>query len=172
MNQEQESSDEIRDIKTARSNLEILPIAVIFFVPSTIWFSHNLIIYFLFGAVHISITPWNIYFEVQYIIPYLLTLFTPALLVSVMLSLMLKRLSAKKTTTTRVLQTAVGATIVWVMYFSLYFFSELTFGRLSLGPIPIPIGPIVAVLIRNSILKMTEQIDSFESSQQKTSVQT
>jgi hypothetical protein len=41
-----------------------------------------------------------------------------------------------------------------------------------IGPFPIPIGPIVAVLSRDSITRMTEQIDTFELSQQKPSVQT
>lgn len=157
--------DEVRDIKAAMSNLAIVPTAVVFFVPHTIiWSGHSIGVFFFFGTVEISIAPWNLYFEMYHFLGSLLILFAPALAVSIVLSWMLRRLSTKKTTYTRVLQATIGATICWAIYLSIFFFGNLSIGFLSFGPIPIAIGPIVAVLCAKSIMKMADQIDAIDSS--------
>jgi len=165
--------DELLDMKMAISNRIIFPIAVVFFTPLMITYDYAISIIFFFGNLQINSSPLTFFFDIYPFIQILIVFSIPALIVSIFSSWMLRRLTRKQTTTTRVLHAAIVATILWALYLSIWFFAILSLtGRLTIGPFPIPIGPIVAVQSRNSIIRMTEQIDSFELSQQKTSVQT
>ena len=54
----------------------------------------------------------------------------------------------------------IAVTIVWAIYFSVHFFASLPVGIFVW--IPVPLGPIVAVLSREEIMRLTEQIDELQ----------
>jgi hypothetical protein len=161
------SPDLVYDLKTTRTIREILPILVLLFTPITIvydtHFLSNFSTFFVFARVDIITDVGVTYFALSF--PYLavfLVMSIPALIASIFSSWMLHRLSYRKITARGVFRAMIGVTVVWVIYLSIFFFGALFTGYIVVGPFPVPFGPLAAVLSRNYIMRLTEQIDELE----------
>ncbi|MBY8998348.1 MAG: hypothetical protein KGD60_11510 [Candidatus Thorarchaeota archaeon] len=164
------SPDTIGDWKTTRTLREPLPILVLLFTPITVTYDSFIYptfsIYFLFWRLDLMNLPIiGTYFglTISYAATFLV-LSVPALIVSIFSSWMLRRLSYEKTTSRGVLMAMIGVTVVWAIFLSIFFFGSLSVGRFMGGPIPVPFGPLVAVLSRGYIMKLSEHIDELEKS--------
>jgi hypothetical protein len=157
------SRSEIKDLKIARAEWELVPIIVTFFTPISVgyaaFFSPMFIVFFLFGRIElvndVGRTLIRLVFNGFWT---LLLLSVPALIVSIIASGMLHRLSNGKTSPERVLRAMIIVTIVWAIYYSIFFFGSLSVGQPVVGPVPLPFGPLVAVLVRGHIMRRSEEI--------------
>jgi hypothetical protein len=168
MEQEQEvSADEIKDLKMVRVQIEALPIIVVLFTPVAVAYANYFIptfgFFFFFVRIEVMAEVGGLLISLVFIDFYTLLLVSiPALIVSIVASWMLHRLSNRRTTSDRVLRIMLVATIVWAIYFSVFIIGALSVSALVLGPFPVPFGPIAAVLSRGYIMRFTEQIDAHE----------
>ena len=162
------SQDQIIDLKSDRVFREFLPVLIVVFTPITVSYDYvwgpAVSIFFLLGRV--DLLPWRTYLPIQVVLAYpfvLLLVSMPALLVSIVSSWELHRLSQRKTTTRGALRVIIAVTLVWAVYLSIYFFGTLSVGHPLIGPFPVPFAPLVAVLSREHIMKLTEEIDKAEN---------
>ena len=162
------SQDRIIDLKSDRIFREFLPVLMVVFTPITVSYDYSwgptVSIFFLLGRV--DLLPWRTYLPIQVVLAYpfvLLLVSMPALLVSVVSSWELHRLSQRKTTASGVLRAIVAATLAWAIYLFIYFLGTLSVGHPLIGPFPVPFTPLVAVLSREHIMRLTEEIDKAEN---------
>lgn len=159
----------VTDLKADRGFRQMLPILVVLFTPITIscdaWYAPAISLFFFFGRIDLRPLPIPYSLGLSFVYPYaFLILSIPALVVGIISAWELRRLSKKKTTARDALLAIVGVTVIWTVYLSIMFFGSLSIGRLVIGPFPVPFGPLVAVLSRDYITSVTEQIDELEKS--------
>jgi cbb3-type cytochrome oxidase subunit 1 len=163
------STSEIRDLKMARAEWEPLPIIITLFTPILVAYATfpgpMFGIVFVLGRIEFAIEASQIFTRWFFNEFWTLLLWSvPALIVSIVASGMLHRLANGKTSSERVLRVMIVVTIVWAIYSSIFFFGSLSVGRIVIGPVPVPFGPLVAILIRGRIMKMTKEIDELQKS--------
>ena len=156
------SPDLVDDLKMAQTLREDLPILVLLFTPITVayssYFEPVFSVLFLLGTIN-----FNHYFQVTIFDPSSVLFFSvPALMASIVSTWILRRLSQRKTSSRNALRVVGGVTLIWAVYLSVFFFGALSVGRLVVGPFPVPFGPIIAVLSRGYLIRLSEQIDELE----------
>jgi len=156
---EADSTETIADLEADRSFRIFLPVLVLLFTPITVIFAEvfgpAVSIFFLFLRLDFN-SPFiglSFVYEAAF-----LMISLPAIIMTIYSSFELRRLSQKKTTAESVLRRIAGATVVWAFYLSIYLFGSLSIGR-PFFPVPVPFGPLVAVLSRGYIMDVTEKID-------------
>ena len=167
MEQVSDLSDSYINLKMAKAEWELLPIIITFLTPVTVAYSAlsfpTFGIFFFIARIEFVNNVGQI---VTRIIPSdfwtLLLLSIPALIVSIVASGMLYRLSNGMTSSERVLLVMMAVTIIWVIYNSIFFFGALSVGQLVVGPFPVPFGPLAAVLSRERIMKLTREINELQ----------
>jgi len=164
-------SDEIMDLRSRKTTCVILPIILVLFSPITITFrrgiEEKLIIWFFFVQLELGFQPPSIYFQSFFFIypPFLvasiahmLVILGPYLLLGILSAWQLHRLSTRRSTPRRVLIVISLATAVWMSFYLMMIVTQFN----TIGPLPLPIPPVVAILSRTHIMELTRRLDSLE----------
>ena len=146
--------------------LETLPILVVLLTPITVAYDGWIplfSVFFFFGSIDTSFLNGGLSLSLAHYPEYIVLSF-PALANSIAAFWALHRLSQKETDKRRALNEILAVTVAWAVYLSFFFILVLALGRLVVGPLPVPFGPLVAILSRGRILKMTKEIDELQKS--------
>jgi hypothetical protein len=162
------SPEQILDLKGERSFRQFLPVIVLMFTPITVSYQTVLgptfSFFFFFGRIDVRIL--SMYYFTQFSLVYsiaFLAVSLPAFMVTIYSCWELRRLSQKKTTARGALRMMLAAIVAWAIYLVIFFLGSLSVGQLIIGPFPVPLAPLAAILSRGYIVDVTEQIDELEN---------
>ncbi|UCE09471.1 MAG: hypothetical protein JSW61_10935 [Candidatus Thorarchaeota archaeon] len=170
--EEPATTDKVLDLRTRRTDRELLPILIVFFTPNAIAFQdYGLgdVFSFFFFLGRLDLWPQVMQLSFEFILPYpgeLLLISGPALIAGIAATWQLRRLSRERSTRKGVLLAMVIVTVIWTAAHLGLFLGAPTAAQTFIPVLPLPFGPLTAVLLRDNILSLTEQIDSLENAEE------
>jgi hypothetical protein len=161
------SGDEIIDLRGWKTDRVAVPFLLALFSPILITFHYGvgrLTIFFFFLWLDVGFHPPSIYFGS--ISPYFLQtllISIPYLLLGMISTWQLHRLSTRRSSPRRVLIVISLAAAVWISFYLMAIVFGLLHGvHSTIGPLPLPIPSVVAILSRTRIMELNRRIESLE----------